>query len=256
NDDAVLDVRKLTKSFGQLEVLRGISLTAHRGDVISILGASGSGKSTFLRCLNGLETPSAGEVRLEGAPVFGQARISAKDAAHNCARMPMVFQGFNLWTHMTVLENVTSAPVHVLGLAPAEARERAMHVLDRVAIADKADAYPAALSGGQQQRVAIARALAMSPALILFDEPTSALDPELVGDVLKVMRKLAEEHVTMLVVTHELAFARDVSSSVVFLHEGQIEEQGTPAELFTRQSSTRFRDFLAASAHEPRNNWE
>ena len=249
---AALEVHDLHKSFGDHDVIRGVSLSAQKGDVISILGASGSGKSTFLRCINLLEIPSAGEVVVSGEKIrmkTGKTGIYEPEDIHQVerlrAKLGMVFQSFNLWTHMTVLENVIEAPVHVLKMSKAEAIEEADVILRRVGIYDRKDYYPAQLSGGQQQRVAIARGLAMKPEVMLFDEPTSALDPELVGEVLKVMRSLAEEGRTMLVVTHEMSFARDVSSEVVFLHEGLIEEQGDPKQVFSNPESERFRQFLS-----------
>lgn len=256
NDDhTVLSVGDLHKSFGSLEVLKGISLGAHRGDVISILGSSGSGKSTLLRCLNLLETPSSGLITLNGETVFSSndPKFSTKRnrnlTARQRSRMPMVFQGFNLWSHMTILQNVMAAPNKVLHRPVNEAEDFALSVLERVGIVDKRDMYPSQLSGGQQQRAAIARALAMKPTLILFDEPTSALDPELVGEVLQVIRKLADDHVTMLVVTHEMNFAKDVSTKVVFLHQGMIEEQGTPDEVFGSPKSQRCREFLSTTTY-------
>ena len=220
---AVLDVQNIHKRFGSLEVLHGISLAAERGDVISLIGSSGSGKSTFLRCINLLEMPDQGEIHLAGEAIRLKTThkglrtaIDPKQVQHLRSRVGMVFQQFNLWAHLSILENVMEAPVHVQGISKAEARDIALDYLDKVGIAHKADTYPAFLSGGQQQRVAIARALAMRPDAILFDEPTSALDPELVGEVLAVMRKLAEEGMTMLVVTHEMGFARDVSNKVIF----------------------------------------
>jgi len=242
------------KKFGSLEVLKGISLTAHEGDVIAMLGASGSGKSTFLRCINLLETPDAGTVTVGGETIRmttdRRGRRVPEDhrqVDHVRARLGMVFQSFNLWPHMTILENIVEAPIHVLKQPKGEAIERGHALLKKVGIGDKADHYPAHLSGGQQQRAAIARALAMEPAVMLFDEPTSALDPELVGEVLRVMRQLAEEGRTMIVVTHEMGFARDVSSEVVFLHEGRIEEQGPPHEVFANPRSARFRQFLSTA---------
>ncbi len=249
---AALEVIDLHKSFGDHEVIRGVSMSARKGDVISILGASGSGKSTFLRCINLLEIPTAGEVIVAGEKIrmrrdraghYGPEDIHQVERLR--ARLGMVFQSFNLWAHMTVIENVVEAPVHVLKIPKAEAIEQAEALLHKVGIYDRKDYYPAQLSGGQQQRVAIARGLAMQPEVMLFDEPTSALDPELVGEVLKVMRDLAEEGRTMLVVTHEMGFARDVSSEVVFLHEGRIEEQGDPRQVFTNPNSDRFRQFLS-----------
>ncbi len=250
-NETALEVVDLHKSFGEHEVIRGVSLVAHKGDVISILGASGSGKSTFLRCINLLEIPTAGEVIVAGEKIRMQTRKGKyqPEDIHQVerlrARLGMVFQSFNLWSHMTVIENVIEAPVHVLKIPKAEAIEQAEALLHKVGIYDRRDYYPAQLSGGQQQRVAIARGLAMQPAVMLFDEPTSALDPELVGEVLKVMRDLAEEGRTMLVVTHEMGFARDVSTEVVFLHEGMVEEKGDPKQVFTNPKSDRFRQFLS-----------
>ena len=249
-----LVVEDLHKSFGALEVLRGISMTAHEHDVVSILGSSGSGKSTLLRCINLLEIPNAGDVTVQGE-LIRMRRVPGREPVPEDrrqverirARLGMVFQQFNLWSHMTVLQNVVEAPRHVLRLSKAEATERAEAVLQRVGMYDRKDYYPAHLSGGQQQRAAIARALAMEPALLLFDEPTSALDPELVGEVLKVMRGLAEEGRTMLVVTHEMGFAREVSCRVTFLHQGRVEEAGEPRQMFEQPASERFRQFLAGT---------
>ncbi len=249
---APLVVQDLHKTFGEHQVLRGISIEAHKGDVISMIGSSGSGKSTFLRCINLLETPTQGEIILHGEAIRfttnrqGQ-RIPAdpRQVETARARLSMVFQGFNLWAHMTVLENIIEAPIHVLGVPKKTAIARAHALLEKVGIYERRDYYPSQMSGGQQQRAAIARALAMEPEVLLFDEPTSALDPELVGEVLKVMRSLAEEGRTMIVVTHEMAFARDVSTQVVFLHQGQIEEQGTPGKVFDHPDSQRVRQFLA-----------
>ncbi len=244
----------IVKRFGAVEVLRGVSLQARRGDVISMIGASGSGKSTFLRCLNLLEPPTAGSIELAGEALRlrpdGRGGLRAADGAQLQrlrTRMAMVFQHFNLWSHMTALENVIEAPVQVLGLSRREALERAEAYLQRVGVLHRRDAYPAHLSGGEQQRVAIARALAMEPDVMLFDEPTSALDPELVGEVLRVMRGVAEEGRTMIVVTHEMGFAREVSSQVVFLHQGSIAEQGPPEEVLQRPRGERLRAFLANS---------
>ena len=241
------------KSFGPLEVLKGVSLTANEGDVIAMLGSSGSGKSTFLRCINLLEIPDSGRVTVRGELIrmtrdrAGKAVPEDHDQVDRIrARLGMVFQQFNLWSHMTVLQNVIEAPVHVLKMPKAEAVERAEAVLTKVGLDDKLDYYPAHLSGGQQQRAAIARALAMEPDVMLFDEPTSALDPELIGEVLRVIRRLAEEGRTMIVVTHEIGFAREVSDHVVFLHAGRIEEEGPPKEVFGTQRSERFRQFLAS----------
>lgn len=249
----VLRARGVTKSFAGRAVLRGIDLDAHRGEVITILGGSGSGKSTFLRCLNLLEMPDAGEIAIAGqaAPLaldrHGRARITDQAAMNALrARTAMVFQGFNLWSHMTVLDNVIAAPVHVHRRPRAEAVERAHGLLDRVGMGGFAGHYPRQLSGGQQQRVAIARALATDPDLMLFDEPTSALDPERVREVLDLMRGLAGEGRTMLIVTHEMAFARDVSSRVVHVRDGVIESAGPPAQMFGPDASPVFRAFLAA----------
>jgi octopine/nopaline transport system ATP-binding protein len=247
-----VEVEGLRKSFGALDVLKGVSLTARVGDVISILGASGSGKSTMLRCINMLETPDAGRISISGETIGlspsrrgGLEPTDKRQIDRIRSRVGMVFQQFNLWSHMTVLENLIEAPVHVQKRPRAEAVAEAEALLDKVGIADKRDHYPSHLSGGQQQRAAIARALAMRPDVMLFDEPTSALDPELVGEVLRVMRALAEEGRTMLVVTHEMGFAKDVSSRVVFLHQGQVEEEGAPAEIFGNPRSDRFRQFIA-----------
>lgn len=249
-----ISVQELTKSFGSLEVLHGISLEAQNHDVISILGSSGSGKSTFLRCINLLETPTSGRVFVEGEEIeFTRSsdgyilNANTKQAVRLRANLGMVFQSFNLWSHMTVLENVMEGPVQVLGLSKAEARERAQNCLEKVGIYERKDFYPSQISGGQQQRCAIARALAMEPRALLFDEPTSALDPELVGEVLKVMRGLAEEGRTMLVVTHEMGFARDVSNKVMFLHQGLVEAQGSPQELFgnPKDASERWNEFVS-----------
>jgi octopine/nopaline transport system ATP-binding protein len=248
-----LSVRDIHKSFGALDVLRGISLEAHKGDVISIIGSSGSGKSTFLRCINFLETPNSGtisvgsdEIRIETDRKGSVSGLDRRKIERMRMQLGMVFQSFNLWSHMTVLQNVMEGPVHVLREPKATVRERAMDFLEKVGIAEKHASYPSELSGGQQQRVSIARALAMRPAALLFDEPTSALDPELVGEVLKVIRKLAEEGRTMIVVTHEMGFARDVSNTVVFLEKGKVEEKGSPSEVFQNPSSARCREFLSS----------
>jgi ABC-type histidine transport system ATPase subunit len=245
--DTIVKAEDIHKSFGTVEVLKGISLEARNHDVISILGSSGSGKSTFLRCLNFLETPTSGKVTVHGEEILvrnGKPQ-NARHIEAIRARLGMVFQQFNLWTHRTVLENVMEGPVQVKGESKAEARDRAEMLLRRVGLQERMQMYPAQLSGGQQQRVAIARALAMEPDAILFDEPTSALDPELVGEVLKVMQDLAAEGSTMIVVTHEMGFAREVSSEVVFLHEGRIAEQGPPEEMFTNPKTDEFRRFIA-----------
>lgn len=251
NATIAVQVEDLHKSYGALDVLRGVSLDAHNGDVISIIGASGSGKSTFLRCLNFLELPSSGSIAIAGEAVKfkasrnGQMRVAdARQIQRLRRNMGMVFQSFNLWRHRTVLQNVIEAPVHVLGMDKAEALEKGEALLARVGLYEKRDEFPAFLSGGQQQRAAIARALAIEPQAMLFDEPTSALDPELVGEVLKVIQSLAEEGRTMILVTHEMAFAREVSSNVVFLHEGCVEESGDPAKVFGNPSSERCKMFV------------
>ncbi|QGZ56943.1 ABC transporter ATP-binding protein [Paraburkholderia acidiphila] len=253
-----LSVRNIHKSFGDHHVLKGISLDAHEGDVISILGASGSGKSTLLRCLNLLETPDDGSVALAGEELKMKRRRDGKlhpgdrrQVDRVRSQLGMVFQNFNLWSHMTVLENLIEGPMRVLKRSRAESVEEAEALLAKVGLADKRGHYPAHLSGGQQQRVAIARALAMHPKVMLFDEPTSALDPELVGEVLRVMRTLAAEGRTMLVVTHEMGFARHVSNRVMFLHQGQVDSDGTPEEVFGELKSERFRQFV--SSHQDRN---
>ncbi|AGS26043.1 ABC transporter ATP-binding protein [Rhizobium etli] len=247
-----LSVRNMHKSFGPVEVLKGISLDAMEGDVVSIVGSSGSGKSTFLRCINLLESPDSGDVTVAGETVSmrrnsGGARRAAdrRQVDRIRSQLGMVFQNFNLWSHKTVIENLIEAPIHVQRRSRAECIEEAEALLAKVGIADKRNFYPAHLSGGQQQRAAIARALAMHPRVMLFDEPTSALDPELVGEVLRVMCALAEEGRTMLVVTHEMGFARDVSSRVVFLHKGVVEEEGRPQDVFSSSKSERFRQFIS-----------
>jgi len=248
-----LTVDELYKKYGDHQVLRGVSLKAKAGDVISLIGSSGSGKSTLLRCINFLEQPCAGSITVTGEAIqtkrdkYGALKAAnPKQLQAMRSKLAMVFQHFNLWGHMTVLENIIEAPIHVLGLSRAEALQRAREYLAKVGLAAVLeDRYPAHLSGGQQQRVAIARALAMEPEVMLFDEPTSALDPELVGEVLKVMQALAEEGRTMVVVTHEMGFARHVSNHVVFLHQGQIEEQGHPSEVLTAPKSERLQQFLS-----------
>ena len=246
-----MQVENLHKSYGSLDVLKGVSMQANQGDVISIIGSSGSGKSTFLRCINLLELPSAGRINVGGEDVrFKTIRDGVMQPADKGqdqrmrAGLGMVFQSFNLWSHFSVFENVVEAPIRVLGLSKAEAAERAEHMLNRVGMWEKRDQYPAFLSGGQQQRAAIARALAMEPQIMLFDEPTSALDPELVGEVLRVIQGIAEEGRTMILVTHEMKFARDVSSHVMYLHEGRVEEQGTPQDVFYNAKSERCRAFV------------
>ncbi|WP_209506802.1 MULTISPECIES: ATP-binding cassette domain-containing protein [unclassified Ruegeria] len=245
--DEAIRVIDLHKSFGSLEVLKGVSLTAHQGDVVAIIGGSGSGKSTFLRCINFLETPSSGEIVVNGETIAMRPDGLPKDRRQLeriRTRLAMVFQAFNLWTHRTLLENVIEVPVHVLKVPRDQAIKRAHQLLERVGLGDKADTFPSFLSGGQQQRAAIARALAVDPSVMLFDEPTSALDPELVGEVLTVIRGLAAEGRTMLIVTHEMKFAREVATHVVYLFEGKIEEQGPPDELFDNPKSARLKQFL------------
>ena len=246
-----LEVQDLHKRYGSHEVLKGVSLKAAAGDVISIIGSSGSGKSTFLRCINLLEQPHAGKILLNNEEL---KLVANKDGALKAAdpkqlqrmrsRLSMVFQHFNLWSHMTAMENIMEAPVHVLGMSKAEAREKAELYLAKVGVSHRKDAYPGHMSGGEQQRVAIARALAMEPEVMLFDEPTSALDPELVGEVLNVIKGLAEDGMTMLLVTHEMRFAFEVSDKIVFMNQGRIEEQGPPKELFERPQSPRLAEFL------------
>ncbi len=248
--ELALQAHDIHKRFGAVEVLKGISVTARQGDVIAMLGASGSGKSTFLRCVNLLERPNRGRIVVAGEElklkdVGGLLEpVDRRQLERFRTRLGFVFQQFNLWSHLTVLENVIEAPIHVLGRARREAVDEAEALLEKVGIHARKDAYPAQISGGQQQRAAIARALAMHPAVLLFDEPTSALDPELVGEVLRVMRDLAAEGRTMIVVTHEMGFAREVSDRAIFLHQGTIEEDGPPDEVFTHPKSERFRQFI------------
>ncbi|EAV43149.1 putative atp-binding abc transporter protein [Stappia aggregata IAM 12614] len=248
-----IEVRDLFKRFGALEVLKGVSLTARQGDVIAIIGGSGSGKSTFLRCINMLEMPSAGSVTIHGETIdlkndghHGLRPANRKQIERIRSQLAMVFQSFNLWQHMTVLQNVIEVPIHVLGMKRAEAVDIAETLLRRVGLHEKRDAYPAFLSGGQQQRAAIARALAVQPLAMLFDEPTSALDPELVGEVLGVIGDLAREQRTMILVTHEMKFAREVASHVIFLHDGIIEEQGPPDQVFDDPKSERLKKFISS----------
>lgn len=237
----MIEVKDLKKSFGKLDVLRGISEKIEEQEVVCVIGPSGSGKSTFLRCLNLLEEPTGGEVYLDGE------RINAPgvDIDKIRERLGMVFQNFNLFPHMTVLDNVTLAPVKVKGKNRAEAEESALKILETVGLSDKAASFPASLSGGQKQRVAIARALAMEPEVMLFDEPTSALDPEMVGEVLNVMKRLAEEGMTMVIVTHEMGFAREVADRVLFIDQGVVMERGTPEELFGAPKNERTKNFLS-----------
>lgn len=246
-----LAVEGLHKSFGALEVIKGVSFAGNEHEVISLLGASGSGKSTILRCINLLEMPSKGEIRIDGQSLplketkTGLVVSDQKALSQIRARLGMVFQQFNLWAHMTVLQNVIEGPIQVLGTSRDDAIAKAEGLLERVGIADKKDNYPTQLSGGQQQRVAIARTLAMDPKILLFDEPTSALDPEMVGEVLSVMKDLAAEGRTMVVVTHEMGFAREVSDKVIFLHQGKIAEAGTPKEIFGAPKTAECQQFLA-----------
>ena len=237
----MIEIKDLHKSFGDLEVLKGITETIKDGEIVSIIGPSGSGKSTFLRCINLLEQPTSGKIFIDGTEIT-DPKTDINKMREN---LGMVFQRFNLFPHKTVLENITLAPINVKGIAQAEAEKTARELLQRVGLLDKADVYPAALSAGQQQRVAIARALAMSPAIMLFDEPTSALDPEMVGEVLAVIRQLTETGMTMLIVTHEMGFAREVSDRVFFMDQGYIMEQGTPDEIFNYPKEPRTQDFLA-----------
>jgi histidine transport system ATP-binding protein len=248
-----LVVEDLHKSYGPNEVLKGVSLRARSGDVISIIGSSGSGKTTLLRCINFLERPNAGRITLDGVAIELKkdqkgdlSPANPKQLQQMRSKLAMVFQHFNLWLHLTALENVIEAPIHVLGLSRADAIERARRNLVKVGLSPEIETmYPVHLSGGQQQRVAIARALTMEPEVMLFDEPTSALDPELVGEVLKVMQQLATEGRTMLIATHEMNFARTVSRHVVFLHQGRIEEEGSPVEVFEHPKSDRLKQFLS-----------
>ena len=243
SDNIIIQAKGVQKHFGggKIKALDGVSSEINKGDVVVIIGPSGSGKSTFLRCMNLLEIPTGGQI------LFKDVDITDKKVDINIHRqkMGMVFQHFNLFPHMTVLENMTLAPVHLLKQSKEEAEAKAMNLLQRVGLADRADAYPSQLSGGQKQRIAIVRALAMEPEVMLFDEPTSALDPEMVGEVLDVMKELAHEGMTMVVVTHEMGFAREVGSRVVFMDEGKILEEGTPDEIFTSPKHPRLQDFLA-----------
>lgn len=238
--DCVIDMQDIRKQFGDLEVLKGVSLQVHRGEVVALIGASGSGKSTLLRCTNHLEEPTSGVISVLGRPVDSKT----ENILRVRRAVGIVFQQFNLFPHKSVIENIIEAPMQVLGTKRADANQQAMVLLERVGLAEKAKAYPQKLSGGQQQRVAIARALAMNPQAMLFDEPTSALDPELRGEVLKVMKDLASAGMTMLVVTHEMSFARDVADRVVFMADGVIEEEGTPEQLFDHSVSTKLQSFL------------
>jgi len=252
---AVVLAQNVRKRYGELEVLKGVSLAAREHDVITLIGSSGSGKSTFLRCLNLLEIPDAGELSIAGETIAfkrddqGSRPANLRQVTRLRAQTGMVFQSFNLWSHMSALGNVMTPLIHVLGLPKSQARERASQYLCKVGLGERLNYYPSHLSGGQQQRCAIARALAMEPQLLLFDEPTSALDPELIGEVLAVMRALAEEGRTMIVVTHEMNFARDVSTEVLFLRDGIIEERGQPDEVFLRPQSEACRNFVRSAVH-------
>ena len=241
NNEVLINVQNLHKYFGEIEVLKGIDAEIHKGDVVVIIGASGSGKSTFLRCLNRLEEPTDGKIIFEGTDIT-DPKVNIN--LHR-QKVGMVFQQFNLFPHMTVLKNMTLGPIKLLKQSKAEAEANAMKLLERVGLADRADAYPSQLSGGQKQRIAIVRALCMNPDVLLFDEPTSALDPEMVGEVLEVMKGLARDGMTMAVVTHEMGFAREVGTNVVFIDEGVIVEQGAPDEFFNNPKSPRLRDFLS-----------
>ena len=241
NENTIIRVENLQKSFGKLDVLSGIDIEIHRGDVVVVIGPSGSGKSTFLRCLNRLEESTGGNIYFEGV------NITAKDVNINKHRqkMGMVFQQFNLFPHLTIMRNLTIGPMKLLGKSQVEAEQQAQELLDRVGLGDRAGSYPNQLSGGQKQRVAIVRALCMEPEVMLFDEPTSALDPEMVGEVLEVMKELARNGMTMVVVTHEMGFAREVANRVIFIDEGKIMEEGTPEQIFTNPQHPRLRDFLS-----------
>lgn len=251
---AVLELRDIHKYFGELEVLKGVSISAKAGEVIALIGSSGSGKSTLLRCANLLEVPQQGDIVFQGEAIEWRAKGRGRQPASEVqvrgvrTHLSMVFQQFNLWSHLSVLQNVTEAPITVLGQERAEAEEKGRALLAKVGIGDKCEAYPAQLSGGQQQRAAIARALAMEPAAMLFDEPTSALDPELEQEVIKVIKDLAAEGRTMIIVTHDMSLARDVADQVIFLHQGVIEEQGDPAEVFGNPKSDRLRQFLLSTS--------
>ncbi|WP_202368208.1 amino acid ABC transporter ATP-binding protein [Pseudomonas sp. MWU318] len=252
SDELIIEALNIHKAFGDLQILKGISLQVRRGEVVVLIGASGSGKTTFIRCINLLEDIQGGEIRVSGRPMGYRTRADGslvRDSERNIARqrrdIGMVFQRFNLFPHMTALENIIEAPIQVLGVPRHAALELAHALLKRVGLADKASHYPSMLSGGQQQRVAIARALAMKPQAMLFDEPTSALDPETVGEVLQVMKELAEEGMTMVVVTHEMGFAREVADRVVVLDQGELIEQGPPEQIFSRPTHPRTQAFLS-----------
>ena len=241
DNNSIIEVKGLEKSFGQKHVLKGIDINIRKGEVVVVVGASGSGKSTFLRCLNCLEDPTGGSIMFESEDLAD----TKVDINIHRQRMGMVFQQFNLFPHMTILKNMTIAPMKLLKMPKQEAEEKALALLDRVGLKDRADAYPSQLSGGQKQRVAIVRALCMNPTVMLFDEPTSALDPEMVGEVLDVMKKLAAEGMTMVVVTHEMGFAREVADRVIFIDDGKIAEENEPKEFFSNPQSPRLKDFLS-----------
>ncbi len=241
NEKILIKVEDLKKSFGKVDVLKGINTDIKRGEVVVVIGPSGSGKSTFLRCLNLLEEPTGGKIFFEGVDITDKST----DINKHRRKMGMVFQQFNLFPHMTILKNMTLAPIKLLGISKEDAEKKALELLSRVGLEDRAQSYPSQLSGGQKQRVAIVRALAMNPDVMLFDEPTSALDPEMVGEVLDVMKELANEGMTMVVVTHEMGFAREVASRVVFIDEGVIMEENSPKEFFANPKSPRLKDFLS-----------
>ena len=253
DETPVIEIKNLHKAYGALEVIKGVDITAHKGDVVSLIGSSGSGKSTILRCANLLEESQQGEILFKGEPVSWRGNgmnrhpCDAKQVLRIRTNLSMVFQQFNLWAHMTILQNVMEAPVTVLGRDRADAEDAARKYLDKVGIGDKCDVFPAQLSGGQQQRAAIARALCMEPEALLFDEPTSALDPELEQEVVRVIKNLAAEGRTMMIVTHDMKMASDVSNHVVFLHKGLIEEEGAPETLFGAPKSERLRQFLSST---------
>ncbi len=255
NQTPVLQIRNLHKAYGELEVIKGVDITAHKGDVVSLIGSSGSGKSTILRCANLLEDSQQGDILFKGEPVtwkgtgLNRQPADTKQVIRIRTNLSMVFQQFNLWAHMTILQNVMEAPVTVQGRDRAEVEDSARKYLAKVGIGDKCDVYPAQLSGGQQQRAAIARGLCMEPEALLFDEPTSALDPELEQEVVRVIKALAEEGRTMLIVTHDMKMAHDVSNHVVFLHQGLIEEEGDPKTLFGSPKSERLQQFLSSTVH-------
>lgn len=245
NPETLLEVKNLVKSFGKLQVLKGVSLNVQKGDIIAIIGPSGCGKSTFIRHLNLLEKPDQGEILFKGKSILGKDVESSRIRE----QIGMVFQQFNLFKNLNAIENIMLAPVTLGKLSKKEAEEKAMELLERVGLSEYAKHYPSKLSGGQQQRIAIARAMAMNPEILLFDEPTSALDPEMVGEVLKIIRDLANSGMTMLIVTHEMNFARNVSNRVLFFSEGNIREEGSPKDLFENPKDERLKDFLAATKH-------